>query len=220
MATVDQDRIDAIYLLYILWQCEAFDDARKCLVKVLDRLAKAKNPNVVEAERRTFAELQSCFTSAANISKLLWPGKPFDPKNGPEGKKRGQRLRAMLNVQKEPVLENKKLRNRLEHIDEHLDSWATSPRDMIVNAVSDNPAINAYNPTDIFGLYNPKTYTVTVLGESVDLDQLCNAVWGVKASAAVAFGRIHRKRYPVNTMKKTPSSVLTPKASRPRKRKR
>ena len=56
---VSQDYVDCVYLIYIIWQCEAFDESRKRLVKLLDKIKKQKRRIHPVTQRKIFAELQS-----------------------------------------------------------------------------------------------------------------------------------------------------------------
>ena len=192
---IEQLTIESFYLLFLIWECQAFDDARKRAVDNLHALEEKGGEPDPDTQRRIFADFQAAVAFAANVAKMLWPV-PGTAAKQRRARKRAERLRNLIDIQRDAVLENRKLRNALEHLDEYLDEWARLPRDMVTNMVTSDPKALTFRPEDVFGLYNPKTSTLTVLGYSVNVDHLCNAVWGVSAAASVAMNELQRQRWP------------------------
>jgi len=64
----------------------------------------------------TWAAIQAFLVAAANISKVLWPSRK-------KHRARGERLRALLDVDANTLDAARAFRNHLEHYDERVDLW-------------------------------------------------------------------------------------------------
>ncbi|MGY5269178.1 hypothetical protein [Lactiplantibacillus plantarum] len=120
-------------------------------------------------------DLQNIVTYASDISKILWESsnKNQDDRN---------LFRQILNVSDDWQLKNKRLRNRLEHIDEHLVKFSKQPHKLIYNRniVSNyNAGIRVnnitYNPNKELTLrsYNLELGEFVIFGQAFNIKQVC-----------------------------------------------
>lgn len=63
----------------------------------------------------TWCSIQTILVAAGNVSKILWPNEKY--------KVRGEKLRQLLNVEKDNPLSNRKFRNHFEHYDERIEEY-------------------------------------------------------------------------------------------------
>ena len=128
-----------------------------------------------------FRELQAFVSCAASLSRLLWPPAIKDAQKNIRARLRGDGLRAALGVIEPHVLQDRSLRNHLEHFDERLDDWAETSRDHNIVDLMIGPkgaiAGDAIEDTDIFRQYDPTTKRFIFRGEEFDLQAI---VYGVE----------------------------------------
>lgn len=136
---------------------------------------------VAEHDWRFFHEetlrgLHSFLTHSSNISKLLWPAiGDFKKKNKKMDQKettkrlRAEALRSLLGVEGDWLLARRTLRDHLEHFDERLDTWASTPDRK--NYISDNigELIGGVDESDHIRHFDPKRYTFLFRGERYSL---------------------------------------------------
>jgi hypothetical protein len=190
------DAHDVVYLLFLIWECRAFHDARSRIREALDGYEKVVTADEA-LERRVFADFQSAVTFAANVGKMLWPNTRHKEKQL-RAQLRGARLRHLLNIHHDNRLESRNLRNALEHFDEYLDTWAsTGTSFMVISAIYPyllHPTMGSNSkPEEFFWLYDSSTFTLTVLGHSVNFDELSRAVSSVLDAALVAMREAQRR---------------------------
>ncbi len=173
--------IEMIYLRELLVQCE-------------NAVAAVKRMNELLRQTETFEFFREAadflqHTSAA--SRLLWPPGGSNADRKARADTRGTHLRAVLGVDGEHVLKNRRLRDHLEHYDERIDDWAvTSPnRNIVDNMIGPRTAIggDAIKDSDIMRLYDPATKCFVFRGESFDIQALVDGVQDIATRA--------RKRY-------------------------
>src|SRR3954468_20391091 len=71
-----------------------------------------------------WSAIQSILIAAANVSKILWPARS-------QSAARGAMLRALLNIDANNTLADRKLRNHFEHYDERIEDWISDQRSAV-----------------------------------------------------------------------------------------
>lgn len=120
----------------------------------------------------TWCSIQSILVAAGNVSKILFPNAKY--------KLRGERLRQILNVEKNNPLSSRKFRNHFEHYDERIEEWFSNISGGVYDDLSMNPHLNM----GVFGVvpnfthrgYNSFNNTVVFRDEILDLNQLLYAL--------------------------------------------
>jgi hypothetical protein len=122
-------------------------------------------------ELEVWCSIQSILVAAGNVSKILWPSRKSSAA-------RGEKLRALLDVDMGNLLSDRKLRNHFEHYDERIEDWFEKNRSAVYMDSRIDPFESNWtsNTTNIHRAYNPLTQTLTFRGESVDLGKLLNAL--------------------------------------------
>lgn len=117
---------------------------------------------------------QSILRNGALISKYLWPIKklPYT--------QRGEKLREALNIQEPNPLQNKNVRNSLEHFDEKLDDYLAKPiaGNIVPSYVGKRPTENIYH---FFTAYFIDEMIFSVLGEEILIDPVINELIRINA---------------------------------------
>ncbi|WP_229007426.1 hypothetical protein [Methylophilus sp. Leaf408] len=67
-----------------------------------------------------WCSIQSILVAAGNVSKILWPSRKISIP-------RGEALRALLSIDDQSLLSDRKLRNHFEHYDERIEDWFKKP---------------------------------------------------------------------------------------------
>ncbi|MGE5605285.1 MAG: hypothetical protein ACM3YE_06290 [Bacteroidota bacterium] len=118
-----------------------------------------------------WCSIQSILVAAGNVSKILWPQKK-------KYEARGERLRKLLNIDKNNILSDRKLRNHFEHYDERIEVWFEEESSAVYMDLIINPfeSVWGVNFTNRHRAYNPLTKTLTFRGESVELAAVLNAL--------------------------------------------
>ncbi|MFK7795623.1 MAG: hypothetical protein AB8B89_09755 [Gammaproteobacteria bacterium] len=115
-------------------------------------------------EIEVWCSIQSILVAAGNISKILWPSHE-------SRLPRGEKLRALLEVELDNLLSDRKFRNHFEHYDERIEDWFKSNN----SAVYSDSRINSLEPTPwsfpqfFHRDYNSESQILTFRGESIDL---------------------------------------------------
>jgi|ERR1700744_5089562 len=120
----------------------------------------------------TWCSIQSILVSVGNVSKILWPDKKY--------KTRGEKLRQLLQVEKDNPLSNRTFRNHFEHYDERIEEYFESN----TQGVYTDLAMNSSMRSSIFGDfpmhthrgYNSFNNTLVFRGETLDLNELLLAL--------------------------------------------
>ncbi len=114
-----------------------------------------------------WCSIQSILVSAANISKILWPGK---------NRLRGKRLREMLKVEENNILSNRKFRNHFEHYDERIEEWFNNRPNGVYIDLAMNPSLRGgFTGNDHRG-YNSFDNSLMFRGERLDLNKVLTAL--------------------------------------------
>ena len=139
-----------------------------------------------------FYELHSFLSHFAAASRLLWPPNS----SGKRGVERGADLRLELSVQDDHVVQNRNLRNHLEHYDERLDAWIQESRhhNIATNIVGPQGFFGGPNmsQSDVFRQYDPIQKTFIFRGETFDVQKLVDGIADIQS-------RIRTARKPSNT---------------------
>lgn len=188
------ERTTEIYVGELSTQCEFALNAIHGLGNVLSRLFDRNSDRTAEVDATLQAEIfrtiHSFLTHTSNVSLLLWAAPSARPREGETkqqaldraaaSRQRGVDLRHLLAVTPSEghVLQNREIRNHLEHFDERLDDWAkTSQRRNIVQDFLGSPdAISGIDPTDFMRCYDPATKHLYFRGEYFDLQEMVTAV--------------------------------------------
>lgn len=115
-----------------------------------------------------WSSIQSILIAAGNVSKILWPQKKY--------KSRGEKLRILLDVDKNNLLSIRKFRNHFEHYDERIEAWFETQPSAVYRDLSMNPSISSFDKWLNFSHrgYNSFNNTLIFRGESLDLGALLN----------------------------------------------
>jgi hypothetical protein len=111
-----------------------------------------------------WCSIQSILVAAGNVSKILWPSRKISIP-------RGEALRALLSIDDQSLLSDRKLRNHFEHYDERIEDWFKKTNSAVYMDSYIDPFKPAWgsNVPNIHRFYNPLTGVLTFRGESVDL---------------------------------------------------
>lgn len=119
--------------------------------------------------------IQNIFTQAAALSRYFWT-----PKKDSIHKKRSQFLRMALGISEQSPIKNRRLRNMIEHFDEHLDHFVNQA---VVGCIIPN-----YVGTDIefggatfhvFRAFYTRTGVFEVLGEKFELQPVIDEIYEI-----------------------------------------
>lgn len=125
------------------------------------QVANEKHDNI-----EVWSSIQSILVATGNVSKILWPHKKYE--------KRGERLREILNVDKNNTLNNRKFRNHFEHYDERIEEWFKNQSNGVYIDLAMNPSLNR-NLNSHRG-YNAYNNTLLFRGELLDLNEILIAL--------------------------------------------
>lgn len=134
---------------------------------------------------------QTFITYAANISKLLWPTKNRNEtsKEFSLRKEFRNELRDLLGVERNILLNDKKLRNRFEHLDENLDNF----KENVIFSKNFGPVTGLiqmdgkdYNLSKQKQLrhYDPYSKTLYLYGEKMNIQDLYNEIKSLSEKVA------------------------------------
>jgi hypothetical protein len=116
-----------------------------------------------------WCSIQSILVAAGNISKILWPP---DTKY----KKRGERLRKILEIDDDNVLSSRKFRNNFfEHYDARIEEWFSNHSSGVYIDLAMNPSFPGRNLNSHRG-YNSFDNTIEFRGEKLNLNDILNAM--------------------------------------------
>lgn len=158
-------------------------------------LQEERPQNVRQNVARVFLAVQAILASGALVSKLLWMSQPQRPQGctcppdpaaverNDRAKERCKALRNALNI-KGGILQSRKVRNSFEHFDDYLDSYfAHDPGRMVADRF-----IASLDPLQGSVLFmrhlDPDSNIISILGESVPLAEIRDAVTDVADRAA------------------------------------
>jgi len=134
-----------------------------------------------------FREAQAMLNHAGAVSRLLWPPRIADGQKRSRAEARGNELRKALGIVEPHVLQDRSLRNHLEHLDERLDDWAESSKNRIIGDQLIGPVGviggSVVKATEIIRHYDPSTSTFIFRGELFDMSQLLAGVGEVRRLA-------------------------------------
>ena len=118
-----------------------------------------------------WCSIQSILVAAGNVSKILWP----PSKNR---KSRGEKLRRLLNIDKNNILANRNLRNHFEHYDDRIETWFDSQSSGVYIDLEFDPfkPTKWQLPKSSHRSYNQVDRIVTFRGETLDLKEVLNAL--------------------------------------------
>lgn len=117
-----------------------------------------------------WSSIQLILVAAANVSKILWPQKKY--------KSRGDLLRKLLNVDQNNLLSDRRFRNHFEHYDEKIENWFKDQPSAVYRDLEIDPFKSIWGITDHNKnrTYDPIKQTITFRGESLDLEEVLNAL--------------------------------------------
>jgi len=127
-----------------------------------------------------FREAQALLNQTGAISRVLWPPKIQDAENDARAQARGQHLRTVLGIKEPHAVQDRSLRNHLEHLDERLDDWAERSKNRVIADLLIGPLDmiggNVFKPEDIFRHYDPSRRVLIFRGESFCIQHLVEGV--------------------------------------------
>jgi hypothetical protein len=153
---------DKAYLVFLIWQCEAFfvalHRARGEATAARRSADVTRRPHFV-AHQQALADFQSALSFAGNISKFIWPVKSrLRSHEVKRASTRGRRVRKILGIkQRDRVLLNSPLiRNDFEHLDTRVDAWAelTIGGPIALHVVADEKHLDKILESDRFTRYD------------------------------------------------------------------
>lgn len=187
MPAVPVDR-DTIFLMHAVTDSAralaALDEVVR-LAGIVDR----SEPNMERRENSSvFVQIRLALHYAASVCRVFWP-------TDRAARARGRRLRQLATLPDEGhPLDDRRLRNHIEHLDERLDRWTReSPRPFLQLewVIHDNWPDEA-KPSIIEAtavVYDAQVNRVHILGEAFALDELRAAVRDVNVHAGEALRR-------------------------------
>ncbi|MBX2968275.1 MAG: hypothetical protein KF803_02805 [Cyclobacteriaceae bacterium] len=137
----------------------------KIAIRAAERLQATQNKS---DQVEVWSSIQSMLVASANVSKLLWPRQKY--------KARGERLRQLLNVNKDNPLADRKFRNYFEHYDEQIEDWFCKQSSAVYTDLSMNPTLRGFSASSDHRGYNTFNNTLIFRGESLDLDIVLKAL--------------------------------------------
>ncbi|MBO9564225.1 MAG: hypothetical protein J7621_15685 [Niastella sp.] len=137
----------------------------KIAKRAAERL-QATNESLDKLE--VWTSIQAILVSAANVSKILWPAKQY--------RKRGERLRQILQVENNNLLSDRKFRNHFEHYDERIEEWFNKQPNGAYVDLAMNPSFQRNSFTNCHRGYDSFNNTLIFRGEILDLDEILMAL--------------------------------------------
>ena len=198
--TQKQILVDKVYVVTLIWQCEAFITA---LHRARGESDKARRNADVTSEshfahnQQAISDFQSALTFAGNISKIIWPIKKALRKHEvAAGLKRGRRIRKILGIKaRDSVLfRSPESRNNFEHFDVRLDAWSqtTTGTSIGLHALASEKALAHISRGNRFTRYDPDADTFRILDDKIDLKRLEASVKRIWMRASSVYRSILR----------------------------
>jgi hypothetical protein len=143
---------------------------------------------------RTWYSIQALLVAAGNVSKLLWPPRVHHIR------RRGEQLRASLQLGNDSPLRPREFRNHFEHFDERLESWVTSPqrRNFVDSNVGSPDQIQGFDVADFLRNLDPSTRMLHFRGDVYCLGPVVAALRSVFEVATVEANKPRQVRHPAN----------------------
>lgn len=154
----------------------------------------------------TFRGLHSLLTHASNVSRLLWPSDPRKRKREAAGDykarcttvdARGRVLRGILSIPSVGhPLEERPLRDHLEHFDERLDEWQSrvGRKGFMDWHIGPPTFVDGMPAQDRLRTFDPATATFTFRDETFNLQVLIDALGKIVPVAELEVEEIRRRR--------------------------
>ena len=174
-------------LLELSRNCDHVGNALDALDSLLRQLLPANDGDVervarMDSSRRTdlknevFRTLHSILAHTALSSKILWPRE--------KRAERGAHLRALLGINSDSALSDRRLRNHRELVDERIESWALDDpgTNLVFDFLGVEDAIKDWSTSGHFRWYDPYSKLYVFRGERFDLDALLAAMREVCAA--------------------------------------
>lgn len=173
---------EAFYIHSIIYAAERCDDA-------FARFDAAVEIDASQAD--IFAMIQEALTHSAALSRFFWP-----PTKNSLSLMRGENLRSAFAIEDSNPLGKRKLRNALEHYDEHLDSFLL--RDLVGHFFP-SPIVDHHELANdvlgnVFKLVDPKNGVCVILGKKYEFDTIRDEVRRILNLAVAMEGRGSRLR--------------------------
>jgi hypothetical protein len=144
-------------------------------------LAVEQLENSIEGSNKIkiWSSIQSILISSGNISKILWPKKKYY--------ERGKQLRALLNIDENCILQNRTFRNKFEHYDDLIDEFFEEKNTSSYVDLAMNPSMTFFGPRTCHRGYNTSNNTLVIRGETLELNDVINAVKEIKTKCESLF---------------------------------
>lgn len=161
--------VENAYVSEIVNQCESAISAG---MRMNEALEAQSRPVVF------FQHAQAFVVHVAALSRIFWPPHIRDQVRKGVAAARADHLRRQLGIVSPHTLENRDLRNHIEHFDERLDDWASSSTSLNHCDLNIMPlgAVGGLNPSDNFRQFDPATKIFHFRGDAFDVQALATAV--------------------------------------------
>jgi hypothetical protein len=161
--------LEEIFLLEIGYQCKIIITTFDALNNLLT--VPNYNSNLI------WALVSVLLNSSANIAKIFWPSFPKCIKDEEREKyktfqNRGKYLRNLLGIENTSPINNRKLRNNLEHFDERLHEWfdKSVTKNYSARNIGLNVQANKNNDDKMdMGNYEPQHQIVTFWNDKFEI---------------------------------------------------
>lgn len=176
---MDEHKVEA-YILEAKTQCELCLNAIRSLNHNLNAIQVRGVPNSdrMHCHQEVFRSIHSLLTHSSNLSKLFWPPKT-NGKGAQRTQARGAVLRRRIGLPDTGhFLQDRKIRNHLEHFDERLDDWEENSErhNLVQDTIGPPSAISGVDASDMMRGYDPNSKTFTFRGEEYNIQQLADSV--------------------------------------------
>ena len=122
--------------------------------------------------------MHAFLSHVGNVSKLFWPARR-------SSRSRGELLRKELNVSGSSPVKQRDPCNYIEHYDERLEDWASSPqrRNLVDMNIMPRSSISGIDPSDFMRNLDPNTLEFYFTAEDYDLKALAAEMRTIGQSA-------------------------------------
>ncbi|MEE9384559.1 MAG: hypothetical protein V3V08_14235 [Nannocystaceae bacterium] len=162
--------VEHAYVSEIVNQCEG-------AIAAVERM----NTALASKERAVvfFQHAQAFILHAGAVSRVFWPPRIRNAARWKTARSRGEHFRHQFGISSPHILEDRSLRNHIEHFDERLDEWASSltSRGILVDLnLMPLAAIGGISPKNIFRQYDPQAKIFYFQGKAFDIQPMAAAI--------------------------------------------
>ncbi len=176
MSVVEKDEI---FLTYVLSEGGRAVEALKAVKDLAAVREQVQHGVERREEQRVWNEIRMALHFAANVPRVFFPTGGASA----TAKTRCQHMRDLVGISAGHPIEQRGLRNHVEHFDERLDDWTTpSPRPFLTYELVRQPDIPTLPDTwdAVCMIYDAAAHEVRILGESFSLLELESTIADVQ----------------------------------------